>query len=69
MNQKQAKKLRRVARLEMNALGQAPERDLVISATVHRATGKRTGGRMLINEPLSVRAMERALKKAYMAAR
>jgi len=54
MNAKQARKLRRLAEFEM-APDKAPARDLVMGTT------------SVINSPQSVRAMNRALKAAYLA--
>ncbi len=61
MNGKKAKEIRRIAREEMNAGRAAAERDLVITGIVGK-DGYSTGVK-LINEPLSERAMSRAMKK------
>ena len=55
------KQLRRLAREEMTSTGVEVERNLVITR-ITGAHGKTTGVK-LINEPSSVRAMERAMKK------
>lgn len=55
------KQLRRLAREEMTSTGVEVERNLVITR-IAGAHGKTTGVK-LINEPSSVRAMERAMKK------
>lgn len=57
MNQKMAKRLRKLARDEMSANGNVVERELVL-ARVH-------GGDRVINEPMSNRAMYLKLKWAY----
>jgi hypothetical protein len=57
MNGKTAKKLRKMARIEMAGNRESVERELVI-ATIR-------GHDRVINEPLSVRAMSQHLKTAY----
>lgn len=57
MNQKKAKALRRMARTEMAGNPESVERELVVA---------RVKGRdRVINEPMSVRAMNQHLKRAY----
>lgn len=57
MNGKTAKKLRKMARIEMAGNRESVERELVV-ATIN-------GHDRVINEPLSVRAMSQHLKRAY----
>ena len=57
MNGKTAKKLRKMARIEMAGNRESVERELVI-ATIK-------GHDRVINEPLSTRAMYQHLKTAY----
>jgi len=57
MNGRTAKKLRKLARMEMAGNTESVERELVI-ATIK-------GHDRVINEPLSVRAMSQHLKTAY----
>lgn len=57
MNGKTAKKLRKMARIEMAGNPESVERELVI-ATIK-------GHDRVINEPMSVRAMNQHLKRAY----
>lgn len=57
------KQLRRIAREEMTSTGIEVERNLVITR-IQGVHGKVSGVK-LINEPQSVRAMERAMKKKF----
>ena len=57
MNGKKAKALRKMARIEMAGNQESVERELVV-ATIK-------GHDRVINEPLSVRAMNQHLKRAY----
>jgi hypothetical protein len=57
MNGKMAKRLRKMAKLEMSSNANTVDRELVL-ARVHHA-------HRVINEPLSVRAMYLKLKWAY----
>ena len=57
MNGRTAKKLRKMARIEMAGNRESVERELVV-ATIK-------GHDRVINEPLSVRAMHQHLKRAY----
>ena len=57
MRQKVAKRLRKLAKLEMSANAQTVERELVVARV--------RGADRVINEPLSVRAFYLKLKDAY----
>lgn len=61
MNGKMAKRLRRLAREEMMTDRGVVERELVIARV--------RGHDRVVNEPISVRAMNQQLKSAYKAAR
>lgn len=57
MNAKIAKRLRRLARLEMSANKETVDRDLVVARI--------NGHDRVINEPMSVRSFYLALKTSY----
>lgn len=58
MNQKMAKRLRRLAKQEMASNAQAVDRELVLARV--------RGADRVVNEPLSVRAMYLKLKSVYL---
>lgn len=58
MNQKMAKRLRKLAKQEMSANAQSVDRELVLA--------KVRGAERVINEPMSTRAMYLKLKSVYL---